>query len=151
MHSVKFLSASPRFHPFGHNLQVVLLNPYRPTLQSVQEAEPSFLVNVPSLHCIHFFKSLSPSPRFQPFGHNSHVVLLSPNLPTPHLEHEAEPGSLVNVPTVQSVQAVAPDPDISPISHGVQTLLSIAPDTLLFLPGGHALHVAFDAAPLAVE
>ena len=100
MHSVKFVSASPRFHPFGHNLQVVLLNPYRPTLQSVQEAEPLFLVIVPS---------------------------------------------------VQSVQVVAPDPDISPISHGVHTLLFIAPDTSLFFPGGHALHVADEAAPIAVE
>ena len=114
-------------------------------------AAPDFLMSVPTVHCIHFFKSLSSSPRFQPAGHALHVVLLNPNLPTPHSIQEAEPGSLVNVPTVQSVQAVAPDPDISPILHGVQTLLSIAPDTLLFLPGGHALHVADEAAPLAVE
>ena len=151
MHLVKSVSVSPRFQPFGHDVHLVLLNPYRPTLQSVHEAEPGSLVNVPTVHCIHVLKSLSLFPRFQPAGHALHVVLLNPNLPTPHLVQEAEPGSSVNVPTVQSVQAVAPDPDLSPISHGVHTLLFIAPDTLLFLPGGHALHVVIDAAPLAVE
>ena len=100
---------------------------------------------------MHLVRSVSPLPRFQPFGHSSHVVLLNPNLPTPHLEQEAEPGSSVNLPIVQSVQVVAPDRDISPISHGVHTLLLIAPGTMLFFPGGHALHVAEEAAPIAVE
>ena len=31
---------------------------------------------------MHFVKSPSFSPRFQPFGHDVHVVLLNPNLPT---------------------------------------------------------------------
>ena len=96
-------------------------------------------------------KSESLSPRFQPSGHDVQVVLLDPNLPTPHSVHEAEPMFLVIVPISQSVQVVAPDRDISPISHGVHTLLLIAPGTMLFFPGGHALHVADEAAPIAVE
>ena len=76
MHLVKSISVSPRFQPFGHESQVVLLNPNLPIPQSVQEAEPGSLVNVPTVHCIHFLKSLSLFPRFQPAGHALHVVLL---------------------------------------------------------------------------
>ena len=100
---------------------------------------------------MHLVKFVSVSPRSQPFGHNVQEVLLSPNLPTPHSVQEAEPMFLVILPSVQSVQVVAPDPDISPISQGVHTLLLIAPGTVLFFPGGHALHVADEAAPIAVE
>ena len=117
----------------------------------MHEAEPVFLVNLPTVHSMQLVKSKSLSPRFQPSGHEVHVVLLDPNLPTPHSVHEAEPLFLVIVPSVQSVQVVAPDPEISPLSHGVHTLLLIAPSTILFFPGGHALHVAEEAAPIAVE
>ena len=134
-----------------HDVQFPGSFPYSPKPHFEQVVDPSNSVVSPSLHWMHSVKFLSESPRFQPAGHALQVVLLNPNLPTPHLEHDAEPGSSVNVPNVQSVQAVAPDPDISPILHGVHTLLFIAPDTLLFLPGGHALHVAFDIARLAVE
>ena len=150
-HLVKFVSSSPRFQPFGHDVHLVLLNPYRPTPQSVHEAEPVCLVNVPRSHWMHLVKSVSVSPRFQPFGHESHVVLLDPNLPTPHSEHNAASSPLVKNPIGQSVHAVAPDPENSRLSHGVHTLLFVAPDTLLLFPGGHALHVAEEAAPIAVE
>ena len=100
---------------------------------------------------MHLVKFVSSAPRFHPFGHELQVVLLYPNSPTPHSVHEAESMFLVIVPSVQSVHEVAPDPDISPFSHGVHTLLFIAPGTMLFFPGGHSLHVAEEAAPIAVE
>ena len=57
----------------------------------------------------------------------------------------------MNLPIVQSVHAVEPDPDISPKLHGKHTSLLFAPNTRLCLPGGHGLHVADETAPIAVE
>ena len=54
-------------------------------------------------------------------------------------------------PNGQEEQATEPDIDTFPSAQSVHTALSVAPSTSLLDPGGHALHVALEDAPVAVE
>ena len=92
---------------------------------------------LPALHFVQFVAALAPAlSRYVPAAHSRHPFVLAALVPVPYVpaEHSA-----------QLALAVAPEPVWNvPVAQGVQFLA--APVAVSYVPAGHGMHAASDAA-----